>query len=256
MMTEALVPRLAALPGVVAVALGGSRALGTARPDRDWDIGLYYRGCFDLGGLRSMGLRGHLAAPGEWGPIMNGGGWLNVEGQAVDILLRDLDVVEGWLREAEEGRFEIHNVEGSLAGTPTYVLLGEVAANQVLWGRLPSVRFPAALRESATRRWRWNAAFSLEHATAHARRDDRTACAGMLARAALQVAHGLLASRGEWVLNEKSLLRRAGLEAAAAAIVQEAAPLHAVAEARRLLALPGLPELACDGRAIMSLTAE
>jgi hypothetical protein len=66
----------------------------------------------------------------------------------------------------------------------------------------------------------------------------------MLARAALQAAHGLLASRGEWVLNEKGLLRRAGLEAATAAIMGEANPGRAVAEAQRLLALPELPELA------------
>lgn len=244
MVIEALVPRLAELPGVVAVALGGSRALGTARPDSDWDIGLYYRGRFDIGHLRALGLRGHLAAPGEWGPIMNGGGWLTVEEQAVDILLRDLDVVEWWRREAEEGRFEIHNVEGHLAGMPTYILVGEMAAPRLLSGRLPSVRFPAALQESAARRWRWNAAFSLVHAAAHAEHDDRIACVGMLARAALQTAHGLLASRGEWVLNEKGLLRRASLEAVTTAVMGEPSLRRAVTEARRLLAVPDLPELA------------
>ena len=34
---------LAALPGVRAAALGGSRASGTARPDSDWDFAVYYR---------------------------------------------------------------------------------------------------------------------------------------------------------------------------------------------------------------------
>ncbi len=179
---------------------------------------------------------------------MNGGGWLTVEEHAVDVLLRDLDVVEWWWREAEEGRFEIHNVEGHLAGLPTYVLVGELAANRPLSGRLPTVHFPIALRESAGRRWRWNAAFSLVHAAAPAERDDRTASVGMLARATLQTAHGLLASRGEWVLNEKGLLRRAGLETVATAITDETTPRRAVAEARRLLALPELSELARGGR--------
>lgn len=36
--------RLAALPTVQAVALGGSRAQGTHRPDSDWDLAVYYRG--------------------------------------------------------------------------------------------------------------------------------------------------------------------------------------------------------------------
>jgi predicted nucleotidyltransferase len=43
--------RLAGLPGVRAVALGGSRAAGTPRPDSDWDFAVYYRGSFDPGSL-------------------------------------------------------------------------------------------------------------------------------------------------------------------------------------------------------------
>jgi hypothetical protein len=35
---------LAALPGVRAVVLGGSRATGTAGPGSDWDFAEYYRG--------------------------------------------------------------------------------------------------------------------------------------------------------------------------------------------------------------------
>lgn len=35
--------RLAGLPGVEAVTLGGSRAEGTNRPDSDWDFSLHYR---------------------------------------------------------------------------------------------------------------------------------------------------------------------------------------------------------------------
>lgn len=42
-----MVPELAALPGVLAVTLGGSRSQGTHRPDSDWDYAVYYRGVFD-----------------------------------------------------------------------------------------------------------------------------------------------------------------------------------------------------------------
>ena len=50
--------RLAELPGVLAVSLGGSRAAGTARPDSDWDFAVYYRGSgFDPESLRSLGDR-------------------------------------------------------------------------------------------------------------------------------------------------------------------------------------------------------
>ena len=37
-----IVPRLAGVPGVVAVVLGGSRARGTGNAASDYDIGLYY----------------------------------------------------------------------------------------------------------------------------------------------------------------------------------------------------------------------
>ena len=36
------------IPGVVAVALGGSRATGTEHDDSDWDFGLYYRGSTEV----------------------------------------------------------------------------------------------------------------------------------------------------------------------------------------------------------------
>ena len=40
--TSWLTDELVALPGVVAVALGGSRVRGTHRPDSDWDFAIYY----------------------------------------------------------------------------------------------------------------------------------------------------------------------------------------------------------------------
>jgi hypothetical protein len=43
-----VVDLLAAMPGTVAVVLGGSRALDCAAEGADWDLGLYYRGAIDL----------------------------------------------------------------------------------------------------------------------------------------------------------------------------------------------------------------
>ncbi|HEX8131829.1 MAG TPA: nucleotidyltransferase domain-containing protein, partial [Actinomycetes bacterium] len=59
--------RAAAVPGVVAVGLGGSRAQGLHRPDSDWDFGLYYRGRLDPDDVRALGWPGTVFAPGEWG---------------------------------------------------------------------------------------------------------------------------------------------------------------------------------------------
>ncbi len=91
-----LIDLLATMPGTDAIALGGSRALGTADAASDWDLGLYYRGAIDLSRLAE---RGTVFAPGSWGRLMNGGAWLRCGEHKVDVLLRDLDAVAGRLAE-------------------------------------------------------------------------------------------------------------------------------------------------------------
>src|SRR5579864_4877532 len=87
--------RIAGIPGVAAVILGGSRAAGTHRPDSDWDFALYYRGDLNPDDVRALGWPGQVFAPGDWGGgVMNGGAWLTVDGRRVDIIYRDLDAVE------------------------------------------------------------------------------------------------------------------------------------------------------------------
>ena len=55
---EYLAERLAAVPGVVAVTLGGSRAVGAAVAGSDWDFGLYYRGGLDPADISALGWPG------------------------------------------------------------------------------------------------------------------------------------------------------------------------------------------------------
>jgi hypothetical protein len=240
----ALVPKLADLPGVVAVVLGGSRARGTHRPDSDWDIGVYYRGSFDARRLAQLGYDGHTAQPGEWGRIVNGGAWISVEGQPVDVLLRDLDVIDGWRHDAQVGRFDIDNVEGHIAGLPTYTAIGEIAIAHRLVGELPEATYPDALRTAAGRRWRWNSAFSLLFAEQYAARGDSVLTTGMLARATVQSAHAVLAERGEWALNEKRIVEAAGLTRAHEIVATSGHDLPgAVAALRALLDPPPLDEL-------------
>src|SRR3954463_7305951 len=138
---EQLVGQLARIPGVIAVTLGGSRATGSHAEGSDWDLGLYYRGPLDVAAIRSLGYPGTVVEPGEWGRLVNGGAWLTVDGARVDVLYRDLDVVEHWLAEAEAGHYEVDRVEGYVAGMATYVLAGELALAEVLAGELPSPAF-------------------------------------------------------------------------------------------------------------------
>ncbi|GAA2094574.1 nucleotidyltransferase domain-containing protein [Streptomyces albiaxialis] len=206
---------LAGLPGVEAVTLGGSRAQGTHGPDSDWDTAVYYRGDFDPGTLRALGWPGEVSGIGEWGGgVFNGGAWLTVEERRVDVHYRDLDVVEHELAEAEQGRFHWEPLMFHLAGIPSYLVLAELAVNRVLRGELPRPAYPDALRAAAAEHWRGNAALTLTYAKGnHTKRGSVTLVAGALATAAAQAAHAVLAARGEWVTNEKTLLQRAGLTA-------------------------------------------
>ncbi|WP_406127566.1 nucleotidyltransferase domain-containing protein [Streptomyces canus] len=206
--------RLAALPAVRAVALGGSRAQGTARPDSDWDLAVYYRGAFDPADLRAVGWEGEVSEIGGWGGgVFNGGAWLTIDGRRVDVHYRDLDVVERELAEAEEGRFRVEPLMFHLAGIPSYLIVAELAINRVLRGELPRpAAYPEKLRTSAAERWHGTARATLAYAKAnHAPAGRLTEVAGALATAAVQAGHGVLAARGEWVTNEKRLLERAGL---------------------------------------------
>ncbi|GGJ26124.1 nucleotidyltransferase domain-containing protein [Streptomyces brasiliensis] len=233
--------RLAALPTVRAVALGGSRAEGTHRPDSDWDLAVYYRGPFDPADLRALGWEGEVSEVGGWGGgVFNGGAWLTIEGRRVDVHYRDLDVVEHELTEAEAGRFRVEPLLFHLAGIPSYLVVAELAVDRVLRGELPRpAGYPVELRRSAPDRWLGTARATLAYAKAHHAPHGRlTEVAGAVAVAAAQTAHAVLAARGEWVTNEKRLLERAGLRRVDAIIESlQAQPdllIQGVSEAERL----------------------
>ena len=92
---ERIVNQLQGTEGLQAIVLGGSRATNTHRPDSDIDIGLYYDGenGLDIARLNQIAKepddqhRNNLMTGiGEWGPGVNGGGWLIIGGYHVDFL--------------------------------------------------------------------------------------------------------------------------------------------------------------------------
>jgi len=203
-----IVDLLTSMRGTVAVVLGGSRALGSNDEGGDWDLGVYYRGEIDLTALSE---RGTVFPPGSWGRIMNGGAWLESGGEKVDVILRDLDVVEYWTKRAEEGEFERDALLGYLAGVPTYLLTAELASCRVLHGEVPLAPFPSKLAAAAPPIWRFCRSFSLDYARAHAKRGSIAGVAGQVAAAVMEEAHAIMCERSEWVCNEKRLIETAAL---------------------------------------------
>src|SRR3984957_3876662 len=205
-------------------SLGGSRASGTSEPDSDWDFAVYYRGRFDPSDLGELGWPGEVSAIGGWGGgVFNGGAWLRVDNRQVDVHYRDLDDVEHRIAEAREGRFRIERLMFHLAGIPTYVVVAELALHQVLRGSLPRPDYPDKLRITGSQRWSADAGLTLDYARGHAIRGHATETAGLIATAAAQAAHAVLAGRGEWITNEKTLLDRAGLQSVDAVVSRLAA---------------------------------
>ena len=121
---EHIAGRLAQIPGVVAVTLGGSRA--HEYRIRRFRLGLrpVLPGRLDPAGIVALGWPGRVFAPGEWGRIVNGGAWLTIGDTKVDLIYRDLDEVLRWTAAADDGQFEIEREVGYVAGIATYVVTG------------------------------------------------------------------------------------------------------------------------------------
>lgn len=131
----------------------------------------------------------------------------------MDVHYRDLDVVEHELAEAEEGRFHVEPLLFHLAGIPSYLIVAELAVNQVLRGSLPTCR---PTRTSSAHRPR-PLARSRPHDPRLRRYQPRPERPPHRGRGRHRHsrdagrAHGARGVGGEWVMNEKRLLERAGL---------------------------------------------
>ncbi|MGW2249539.1 nucleotidyltransferase domain-containing protein [Kitasatospora sp. NPDC001660] len=210
----AMAERLVGVPGVVGVALGGSRARGEHRPESDWDLGVYYRGPLDLAALRSLaGPDVEVAGPGDWGPWVNGGAWLTVDGVAVDWILRDLDRVERVWVDCREGRYEVGVQAGHPLGFWSPCYAGELALGRILAdpsGELSGLQaelaaYPEPLRTALVGSV-WEAEFLVGGAAKGAARADVLYVSLCLSRAVGILVQALHADARRWCLNEKGAL--------------------------------------------------
>jgi predicted nucleotidyltransferase len=230
---------LVTVPGVVGVLLGGSRARGEHRPESDWDLGVYYRGSLDVDALdRLAGPEVPVAGPGGWGPWVDGGAWLRVDGVAVDWILRDLDRVEQVWADCRHGCYLVGAQVGHPLGFWSPAYAGEVACGEILadpTGTLAKlqqqiVTYPEPLREALITGSQ-EARFLVTVAGKGAARGDVLYVVLCLSRAFGVLTQGLYAQDRRWCLNEKGAL--------AVAEGLPAAPANFGQRVRDLLAAPG-----------------
>lgn len=216
---QEIAEQVAAVPGIRAVALGGSRARGTHHADSDVDLGLYYdTSGLDLAALREaaatiVGAPVEVAGPGGWGPWVDGGAWLTVDGTPVDLILRDIDRVREQRDRALCGQFAIHHQIGHPLGFLDVAYAGEVATCRPLVdpdGLLDELRagldpYPRSLRDALVEHL-WNAAFLAGGAAKTTGRGDVAYLQLCCASALMWCALAWHAEAGVWVTNEKGLV--------------------------------------------------
>ena len=219
-LSKVLAGRLGEVVGVEAVALGGSWARREAHPDSDVDLGIYYRPenpprITDLLLLAQELDDRHppdaLTDFGEWGPWINGGGWLTIEGRRVDWLYRDLDLIERAFGECSAGRPSVYYQPGHPHGFHTHIYMGEVHYCHPLHdpeGVLESLKnvtgnYPPRLKRVLIRRQLWEARFALDTCRKSAARGEAFYVAGCVFRCAACMVQALFALNERYLINEK-----------------------------------------------------
>jgi predicted nucleotidyltransferase len=219
-LAQRIADRLGQIDGVVAVVLGGSWARGTARPDSDIDLGIYYRPtqCPSTAALRQLAQEiddRHLPELvtdfGEWGPWINGGAWLQIDGVHVDWLFRDLDRVTCTIDACRAGRPTCDYQIGHPHGFHNHMYMGEVHVCRPLCdpsGTLVQLKtltaaYPPALKQVLINKYLFEAQFSVDIARKPAQRSDTAYVAGCLFRCVACLVQVLYALNEEYFLNEK-----------------------------------------------------
>jgi predicted nucleotidyltransferase len=214
------VAALQIIAGVEAVVLGGSRARGTHNADSDIDIGIYYDSGshFDLvtlalaaGKLDDDHRENLIAGPGEWGQWVNGGGWLIIDGQHVDFILRDIARVRKSVGECQQGVVSMHYQTGHPHAYMNVMYAGELAVSRLLWDRSGEVGklkataevYPLALKAAVIEFFTFEAGFSCMFAVKNAERDDLYYVTAQLVRSISALNQVLFALNKQYCLNEK-----------------------------------------------------
>ncbi|MFC0446778.1 nucleotidyltransferase domain-containing protein [Rhodococcus jostii] len=219
---QPLAERLCLVDGVVGVTLGGSRARGMHTTESDYDLGVYYRGALDTDALNNLaqewaGAGASATRTGEWGPWVDGGAWLSIDGRAVDWLYRDLDRVTSVWQDTQQGVYGFHAQTGHPFGFADFAYPGELALSVILAdpsGHVTALhtdvqQYPDPLREALVRRL-WEADFVTMLARKAIPRADATYVAGCLFRVVCLCTHALHAHARRWLINEKGAVAAAG----------------------------------------------
>ena len=217
---DTIVERVKQVEGVSAIVLGGSRARGTQTPGSDIDLGIYYgpHRPLDLEALDRIAAElddrhqpGLLTPIGGWGPWINGGGWLKIQGQPVDFLYKDLAKVGAIVDACCAGLVEIVYQPGHPFGFVSSIYMAEVALSKLLWeadGEISALQertrpYPEKLKQALIQKFAWEVDFSLLVGKKSLERADVAYVAGCCFRCVACILQVIFALNEQYWLNEK-----------------------------------------------------
>lgn len=214
--------RLSCVQGVSAVVLGGSHARGTAGPDSDIDIAIYYHAVSppDIDVLRQVAaeLSGNpeqqVTGLYEWGRWVNGGGWLSTPAGKVDLLNREIDKVRRTIDDAHVGKYEQDYLQQPAFGFYSLAYLEETRCCVPLFDpdhvidelKTQVERFPDALRATVIKDHLWLAEFTLQWAEGFVARNDIYVSAGCFSRIGASLIQVLYAINDRYFLSDKAVI--------------------------------------------------
>jgi len=212
------------VPGVVGVVLGGSRARGTHHANSDIDIGIYYDSSlgFDVEKVSRIAAKlddehreNLIASIGGWGPWVNAGGWLIVQGYHVDLILRDIHRVSQVIDDCLVGNVSSHYHAGHPHAYLNVMYLGEVSickiiadpTNQITSLKEKTSPYPKCLKDAIIGYFMFEAGFSAKIAKDNVDKDDISYVSGHCYRSISCLNQVLFAINHEYCINEKKAVR-------------------------------------------------
>ncbi len=218
---QQLIEHLGQVRGIRAIVLGGSYASGSQRPDSDLDIGLYYEDSqmLDVAQIRSIAATLHdepdpvVTDLGGWGPWVNGGAWLTIQSQRVDLLYRNIDFVAATIDDCNRGIIRSDYWQQPAYGFHSYIYCAEMAVCRPLYdpdGMIDPLKAKVAhyssdLKQAIVKTFLWSARFTLDNTIKPAARGEVYMVTGCLARAIHCLVQVLYALNETYYLSEKRL---------------------------------------------------
>lgn len=220
---EKVITSLKTIKGIEAIVLGGSRAKGNYSAKSDIDIGIYYSNDseLDLMELKRVATelddthRTNLITKiGEWGPWINGGGWLCIDGVATDFLFRNINKVATVIDDCLNKKITIDYQPGHPHGFVNTIYIAETYYCKILWDTnnlLVNLKdkitpYPLPIKTGIVDKFLWEAGFSNSIAYKGLLKNDIVYTTGCIYRVISCLMQVIYALNETYIMNEKGSL--------------------------------------------------